>query len=185
MADNVITLESGQKLDTESLAVGANPLVHRERNQLAGTTAAAIADVVNSDPDASDYALAVRPVNVVSPNCDVRTAVALAAGASADLDAATIDNLKTGKLMAVMLASSAACKWVIKARDAAVETSIGIAYTSGVHGGRPTFDWMPPDKRFNTLAGAGVDENFRVTVTNLDSRNAADATATFFWDEVS
>jgi hypothetical protein len=48
-------------LDTESLVVGANT-VHRERTQIAGDAAAAIAKVTNADPAGGDYALAVRTI---------------------------------------------------------------------------------------------------------------------------
>ena len=54
------------KLDTEELTVSGET-VHRERIQLAGTTAAAIAAVLNSAAGDSDYGLAVRIVpNIVA-----------------------------------------------------------------------------------------------------------------------
>lgn len=50
-----------KKLDTEELTVGANT-VHRERVQIAGSAAAEISDVANSDPGSTDYGLVTRPL---------------------------------------------------------------------------------------------------------------------------
>ena len=118
-----------------------------------------------------------------NPIRDVVKSLSLAAGSSANLDSSIIDNLKTGKLIAVLVSSSAACKWVIKSRDNLVEVEFGTLFTSGLLD-KSNDQFVPPDKNFCTLAGAGVDETFRVTVTNLDQENAADVYATIFWDEV-
>ena len=127
------------------------------------------------------HGMVVRPLGVVGPVRDALSTASLAAGSSANLDGTTIASGKTGKLMAVTVASSAACKWVIKSRDGAIELTFAVLFTGGM---RLTESWGSPDKRFTVLLGNGVDENFRVTVTNLDKANAADAYATIFWDEV-
>jgi hypothetical protein len=172
---------SGKKVDTTQLAVGANT-VERERDQIAGTNADDLAEVTDTDPSSTDHGLTVRAVNVRNPIRDTRSSAALAAGSSVDLDGTTIASGKTGKLQAVILASTAGlCRFEIKTRNGAVEVSIGVAITSQL---APTFIWAPPDKRYDTLAGAGVDENFRVTATNLDDSRAADVYATIYWDEV-
>jgi hypothetical protein len=106
-------------------------------------------------------------------------------GASVDLDAGTIAAATIGKLLRVLVGSSVPCKWVIKTRDAAVEVVVGVLYTGGL-ADRPTDQRKPWSKEGITLAGAGVDENFRVTVTNLSGSplTPADVHTTIEWDEV-
>lgn len=181
MADSTIGLPNdgpGKKLDTEQLTVGAET-VQRERDRLAGAGAAELADV-KTEALASHYGLVVRPINLTSPARSTLSSAELAIGASVDLDAATIPAATTGKLFVVDLASSAACKWDIKSRDGAVELTFTTVFTSEAS---PSARWQSPDKRFTTLLGNGVDENFRVTVTNLGNA-AADVYATVYWDEV-
>jgi hypothetical protein len=188
MSDQTIGLPVdgiGKKLDTEELLVAATT-VQRERNQIAGAADVEIARVLNTDPLSADYALIVRQAPPVSPSVDYVTSSALAAGASVDLDATTIAAATTGKLMRVDVGSSVPCKWVIKTRDGAVEVIKNVLYTSGLTGGQPTDHYIPASKDGVTLAGAGVDENFRVTVTNLGTQalEAADVHTTVEWDEV-
>ncbi len=188
MADQTIGLPVdgvGKKLDTEELLV-SSVTVQRERNQLAGALAAEIAAVLNTDPTGTDYGLVVRPAPPVSPSVDYITSSALGAGLSTDLDATTIAAATTGKLMRVDVGSSVPCKWVIKTRDGAVEVIKNVLYTSGITGGRASAVYFPKNKEGVTLAGAGVDENFRVTVTNLGTQalEAADVHTTIEWDEV-
>lgn len=185
MADAFIQLPtdgSGKRLDAESLTVAA-ALVHRERMQIAGDTDVGIAKVLNTDPAATDYALVARLAALKSPATSVLTSAALAAGASVDLDGATIPAATTGKLLAATLASSVACKWIIKTRDGAVLVTIDTVFSGGLPH-KPVFTWFTPNMDFATLAGAGVDENFRVTVTNLDDSRPADVYATLFWNEL-
>ncbi len=64
MADGIVQLApdgTGKKMDTEELTVGANT-VQRERVQISGAAAAAIAAIKNTDGAAADYGLVVRPV---------------------------------------------------------------------------------------------------------------------------
>lgn len=188
MADQFIRLPVdgvGKRLDTEELSVSGN-VVQRERNQIAGVLDTEIAAVLGTDPSAVDFGLVVRQAPPVSPSVDYITSAALAAGASTDLDAAVISVASTGKLMRVDVGSSIPCKWEIKTRDGAVEVIKAVLYTSGLSGGNASRAYVPKSKEGVTLAGAGVDENFRVTVTNLGTQafEAADVHATIEWDEI-
>ncbi len=189
MADDFIRIPVdgiGKRVDTESLTVNALE-VHRERDQIAGAGALEIAEVLNTDPTGTDYALAVRQTPPESFTVDYVTSSSLAAGASVDLDATTISAASTGKLMQVLVGSSIPCRWDIKTRDGAVEVVKAVLFTSGITGGIPSDKYRPESKEGITLAGAGVDENFRVTVTNLGTVaviEAADVHATIEWDEV-
>lgn len=169
-------------LDADSLSI-AGFTVLRERDRIAGRLAAELLDVRGTDPTLGDYGAVVRLLDVVSPVRDYLNSPSLAAGASVNLDGTTIAAAKTGKLMAARVSSSAPCKWIIKSRDGAVELTFGVLFT-GLHGSDCNAPWATPDKRFTTLLGNGIDENFRVTVTNLDQENAADVHATLLWDEV-
>jgi hypothetical protein len=122
------------------------------------------------------------PSDVESPVSEHVSSAALAAGVSVDLDVSALPAASTGYLMAVLVSATVPCKWEIKSRDGAVEIVFDVIVTSIAN---PTFAWTTPDKRFNTLAYVGGDENFRVTATNLDQANAADVYATVYWDEVT
>lgn len=70
MADNFIELNGavqpgGKKLDTEELTVSGE-VVQRQRGQIAGTVAGAIADVVNSTPTGTEYGLLIRDITGLS-----------------------------------------------------------------------------------------------------------------------
>lgn len=185
MADQFIRLPAdgaGKRLDTEELTVNSQT-VQRERMQVTGAAADDIAIVVDTDPGATDHGLVIRDAPPTNPKLDTPSSVGLASGASVDLDGTTISAATTGKLMQVVVASSVAAKWIVKTRDGAVEVELATLYTSGV-AGKPTEMWAPPTKDFGTLAGNGIDENFRITVTNLDSVFAGDVAASIAWDEV-
>ena len=132
--------------------------------------------------DGSSWFTLTRTAAPESPARSVIGPTTIAGGSNADLDSSTIPASTTGKLMGVYLSSTAAGKWEVKSRDAAVEISFGIIFTSGLLA-KPTELWQPPHRNFATLVGAGVDENFRVTVTNLGNQSA-DFYASFYWDEV-
>src|SRR5437773_5632379 len=66
MTDQIIKLaddssNTGKKLDTEELVVGANT-VQRERIQITGSAAAAISSVLNANPAGTEYGLIVRNI---------------------------------------------------------------------------------------------------------------------------
>lgn len=186
MADTFITVTeaaSGKKLDCEGpLSIGGQSVL-RERVQLTGDGVAEKAVVKNTDVAPGSYALAVRVTDINFAVRDFRSSASLAAGVAVDLDGTTIAVGKTGKLLGVDVSSSVACKWVVKTRDGAVELTVAVLFTGGL-AGMPNAPFRVPDKSFATLAGAGVDENFRVTVTNQDAENSGDAYATIYWDEV-
>jgi|SRR6185503_10520090 len=123
------------------------------------------------------------PLVAAYPVRDVLSSDNLAAGSSVDLDGTTIAASKTGKLIGADFSSSVACKWVFKSRDGAIELEFGTRFTGGLSKD-PNDYFRPPDKNFCKLVGNGVDENFRVTVTNLDPENPANVYATIWWDEV-
>lgn len=153
MAESYIDLD-GTKARTRTRTVGAN-LVHEEVNQI---------------------------VDEGEPVRDALSSSALAAGASVDLTGTAVAASKTGKLRRVYLASTAGLvKWIIKLRDGAVETNVGVAFTTQ---SEPTFQWEPPQDSEDQIVYASGDENFRVTATNLDQENAADVYATIYWAEV-
>jgi len=174
---------ANQKLDGFEVSVGGEDRL-RERDQVAGVGENEVSEVKNTDPATTHHGLVVRPISVVSPQSDFATKSALGSLLSDDLDGTPIASGKTGKLLKVTVASSVAAKWVVKTRDGAVEVILGTIYTSGVSGGSPTGFYKPESKDSDILVGAGVDENFRVTVTNLDAKRPADFSATIEWDEV-
>ncbi len=179
------TSPGSKKLDTWLLTVGANS-VHREVDRVGGTNALDIAEVRGTDPTALDFGLVVRQAGPDSIKVDAVTSANLAQGASVDLDATTISAATTGKLLKVLVGSSVPCRWDVKTRDGAVVVTKAVLYTGGF-GATPTERYVPTSKEGVTLAGAGVDENFRVTATNLAGGPGpvpADVYATLEWDEV-
>jgi hypothetical protein len=188
MADGFIRLpvdDAGKRVDTEELTVNSLT-VQRERHQVAGVADTDIAVVVDTDPLTTDHGLVVRQAPAVNPKVDYVTSANLAAGASIDLDATTISAATTGKLLRVTVGASVPCKWEIKTRDGAVEVTKAVLFTGGMGTGNESAQFTPISKDGVTLAGAGVDENFRVTATNLSAGVAANADVhtTIEWDEV-
>jgi hypothetical protein len=121
-------------------------------------------------------------VGLNDPKTTLATGAVLAAGASTDLDSAQVSVGKTAKLVGVVMASSVALKGVLKTVANAVESADLAVFFSrpGEAAALPQ-----PDKRFFAAAhdaGAGFD-GFRLSVTNLDTGQAADAYATFYYDE--
>ncbi len=189
MADGFIRVPVdgvGKRVDTEELTV-SSLTVQRERDIIAGAGPLEISRVLNTDPSGTDYGLVVRQAPEVNPIVDQITSSALVAGTSVDLDGSTISAATTGKLLRVIVGSSIPCRWDVKTHDGGVEVTRAVLYTSGITGGIPSWDYEPKSKDGITLAGAGVDENFRVTVTNLGTLATledADVHATIEWDEV-
>lgn len=185
MANSFIRLppdSTGKRTDTELITVDGTQ-VHRERDQIAGVGADEIAQVKNADPDLDHHGIVTRPITVSGPAGSTASSSSLAAGASVNLDSAVVPNGVTARLMSILVASSAACKWTFKKRSGATEVEMGVMFTSGLAGKEPNAWFVPPDKRFCELAGNGTNTNFRVTVENLDEKNAANVYASFFPDE--
>lgn len=97
MADGIIQVppdSTGKKIDTEELSVGGNT-VERQRLQITGNAAAAVARVLNTVPALTDYGLVVRPV----PDLVAASTTAIASGAAAN----TIIKASAGRLFRVMV----------------------------------------------------------------------------------
>lgn len=109
------------------------------------------------------------------------TAAALAAGGVTDLDSAQIASGTTGQLAGFHMGASVPLKGELKTVLNAVETSIDVFFSPA--GETKMFNF--PSKRFIVQAEsatAGFD-GFRLTVTNLDTGEAADVYAGFLYDE--
>lgn len=119
-----------------------------------------------------------------SPQVSHATVAALAAGGSTDLDSAQITSGATGKLIAILLWSSVACKGQVQTVLNGAASSNKAVF--GCLAGIPS--WLTlPSREFITQvedATAGLD-GFRVRVTNLETSQAADVYVTFFYDERS
>lgn len=177
---------TGKRVETWDLTVNSL-LVHREVDRIGGTIDVEIAEVRGTDPTSLDHGLVVRQAGPDVPKVDVVTSANLSKGASVDLDASTISSSTTGKLQKVTCGSTAPCQWEVKTRDGAVLVTKAIFYTGGL-ADSPSDDYTPTSKDYVTLAGNGVDENFRVTATNLfggPDPFDADVSASFEWDEVA
>ena len=118
-----------------------------------------------------------------SPKTTYATSAALAAGGSTDLDSTQVTSTKTGELVAIYMGSSAALKGELKTVLNGAESAVKAVLLS-----RPgeVGSWVLPSKKFYTQvesATAGFD-GFRLTITNLDTSEAADVYATYLYDEV-
>jgi hypothetical protein len=116
------------------------------------------------------------------PQTTAATAAVLAAGGSADLDSAQISSGLTGKLVALLMTASVSLKGELKTVLNGVESAVLLTFFSRAGESVPL---LMPNKDFFTQmedATAGLD-GFRVTVTNLDTSQAADVYVTHFYDE--
>lgn len=127
-----------------------------------------------------------RPMPVkegmTTPTVSTVVGAALAAGGSTDLDSAQIGSGLTGKLAALLMTASVPLKGELKTVLNGVESGVLMTFFSRAGESVPL---TMPNKDFFTQAEdatAGFD-GFRVTVTNLDTTQAADTYATFFYDE--
>jgi len=121
-------------------------------------------------------------LGLVDPKTSTATAVAISPGSSSDIDSTQVSSGKTGKLVAFSVSSSVSIKAVLYTvlNGATTERMTKVILVGGAG------DFKMPHKDFFTVAEdatAGLD-GFRLTVHNLDTSEAADAYATFFWDEV-
>jgi hypothetical protein len=183
MSDSFVTLppdSTGKSLDTEQLIVGINT-VQRERMQITGSADVEIVGVTNTDPAGTEYSLLVRLIETRSAQLTHVTSVAVAAGATANLDSANIGSGNTGKLLGLLVSSSVAFKAELQTVLNAVATTRAIVFSMN-----RLWDWKTPGRDFIAQAHsatAGFD-GFRVIVTNLDTSEAADVYVTFFYDEI-
>lgn len=112
------------------------------------------------------------------PVVSALTSLALAAGASVDLDATLITTGRLGRLAAVTVAASVPLKAQIRTMPGA--TIVDTVFTSEVD---LTHRWTTPHPNFVTQDGGGGGR-FRITITNLDTIDPGDVYATAYFDEV-
>ena len=127
--------------------------------------------------------LPVDPNAVQSLQRNRGTLVAIAAGGSGDIDSAQITAAKTGQLLQLVVSSSVFFKIDLKTVTNAIESAV---LHTEFGGPLDKVDFKPVHKAAFAVAqdaGAGLDA-FRVTVTNLDTGEAADFYATWIYDEV-
>lgn len=127
--------------------------------------------------------LPIRSYETLSPQITFVTQATVAAGGAVDLDSAQIASGKIGRLLGVLVSSSVAIKAVL------VTVSNGVASITvkavGFTGAERNWYFHPPGRNFFSAAhdaAAGFD-GFRVTVTNMDTSEAADVFVTYFFDE--
>lgn len=115
-----------------------------------------------------------------SPQSSALTSANLAAGASVDLDATAITTGKTGKLAQIIVAASVPLKAELKTVAAGVPTTRAVLFTTDAD---LTRIWEVPAGYYSLVGGA--TSRFRLTVTNLDTVDAADVYASVLWDEIT
>ncbi len=174
MADSFIQVPTdagGKKVDATELVVGANT-VQRQHIRLAGNTALDIARVNASEGLSTS-------LSVLSAKRTHSTSASVAAGGQVDVDASQISSGLTGELIQLVLSSSIPFKAELKTVTNGVASGVLVTWISR------HVDFTVAAKKFITVAqdaGAGID-TFRITFTNLDTSEAADVYATFFYDE--
>jgi len=162
---------TGEKVDVEQLTVGGN-VVDRQRIQVTGATPLDIARVTASEGLSTS-------LSVLSANRTHATSATLAAGGQVDVDATQITSGLTGKLIQLVLTASVPFKAELKTVTNGVASGALVTWIDR------HVDFTAASKKFLTVAenaGAGID-TFRITFTNLDTSEAADVYATFFYDE--
>ena len=113
------------------------------------------------------------------PSIETFTTASVAAGASTTFTTSAIAAATTGRLAGVDVAASVPIRVEILTVAAGVPTSRVVTFRDRFDG-RP---WRPPHPRYVEQSG-GATNHFRVTVTNLDTVDAADVYTTIYWDEV-
>lgn len=101
------------------------------------------------------------------------------AGLAVDKDTPSIAVGTSGKLGGVTIAATVPVKAEIKTVSGGVETLHDVVFTNEAV---LSYTWEPPHDTYITLAG-GAGNKFRVTLTNLDTRDTADLYATIYYDE--
>lgn len=153
--------------------------IHYQRVKIVhGADGVADGDVARSSP------LPVDPEHAESIQAAHGSASSIAAGSSSDIDSTQISASKTGKLIGLVVGATVALKIELKTVTNGVASSTLL--TTFSLPGIPR-EFKSPHKDAFTVAqdaGAGLDA-FRVTVTNLDTSDAADAYATFIYDETA
>jgi hypothetical protein len=115
------------------------------------------------------------PAAPTTPTIDIATSAAVAAGTEVDLDSAAIT--ETEFLTQVNLSASVAFKARITLVENTVETVIAELFGQA---GTP-ITWTPPDRRYCQVDATAGTDVFRVQMTNMDTSEAADLYASFFY----
>ena len=161
----------GKKVDTTELVDGADT-VQRQHIRPSGAAVGDIGNVTASEGVSAS-------LSVTSANRTHATSASLAAGGEVDLDAAQITSSLTGKLIQIIITSSIPFRAQLKTVTNAAESGALVTWINR------HVDCTFAHKKFLTVAhnaGAGID-TFRVSIKNLDTSEAADVYATFFYDE--
>ncbi len=115
------------------------------------------------------------PAAPTNPTIDIDTSAAVAAGTEVDLDSAEIT--ETENLTMVTMSASVA----FKARITGVENGVETVWAELFGRAGTPLIFTPPDRRYTSVTNtAGVDV-FRVQMTNMDTSEAADLYASFFY----
>lgn len=162
---------TGKKVDMCQIDVGGDT-VERQRVQLAGDASDAVAAITLSDGVPVSAA-------ITTPTVSHSSVSSIAAGGNADIDSTQMPVSLTGKLSQVFVSGSVPFKAVVKTVQNNVESGPLITRIASL-----STDIKLVSKRFITIAysaSAGFD-GFRVTITNLDTSEAADFYSTFLYD---
>ena len=114
---------------------------------------------------------------VQSPQHERLTSASLSAGGNTDLTTSDIAGT-TGKLMAIDVGASVPLKIDIQTVSGGRTTHSTIFSRAG-----HSLFWKTPHPDMITQTG-GAGNGFGVSITNLDTSEAADVYATLYWDEV-
>ena len=162
---------TGKKVASFELVVGPDT-VQRQQVIPSGVGATDVGRVTASEGTTTSLA-------VLSANRTHATSATLAAGGQVDVDATQITSGLTGKLIQLVLTASIPFKAELKTVTNGVASGALVTWIDR------HVDFTVASKKFLTVAenaGVGID-TFRITFTNLDTAEAADVYATFFYDE--
>jgi hypothetical protein len=112
-----------------------------------------------------------------SPQHERLTSVALSAGGNVDLTTADITTSTTGKLSGMDIGASVPLRCDVQTVSGARTTQTTTFARAG-----ETLLYRTPHIDHITLAG-GAGNGFGVSITNLDTSEAADVFATVYWEE--
>ncbi len=115
------------------------------------------------------------PAAPTNPTIDIQTSAAVAAGTEVDLDSAAIT--ETENLTMLTMSASVAFKARITLVENTVETVIAELFGRA---GTPLI-FTPPDRRYTSVTNTAGTDVFRVQMTNMDTSEAADLYASFFY----
>lgn len=115
------------------------------------------------------------PVAPTTPTINIATSAAVAAGVEVDLDSAEITEPEY--LTQVNMSASVA----FKARITLVENTVETVITELFGQAGTPITWTPPDRRYCLVTNTAGTDVFRVQMTNMDTSEAADLYASFFY----